>query len=774
MNNDNGIEFQVETSRVLQLLSREIYDSPLAIVRENLQNAYDAIRMRFASSGELTDGGRIDIGVENGEISITDNGVGMNEEVLRENFWKAGSSGKHSEAARKSGVVGTFGIGAMANFGVASRLMIETRAVGSVESLRSMAARDEIKIGQKCISFENITSDRDFGTTVTAVLDENHPINRDQVFQYLQPYVSLLPVPVYLNGELISQNSIESQLPISGRTFTELGITTLNDSFYGGTFKVQVDHNGQVFVDVSEITLGETSVDGRIVFVQAGGPLMGYRSLFGLAPIPVSGCFQFGGIANLSFLLPTAGREALSRESIDHVNRFMGLAERAASELIANAPEADKNNSFLQWVISHNRYELTDRVTIEVLPEGKQVSLSELVSYIGDRTKHYYTGNEPQILATFSNAEAYLLRIAQSNPRKTVQINYVVNRLQIPEVPDSAQVTKTYTGPELTMPEASILIKIGFILREDYLLPDTEPIFADITHGVTLLPSNSGDRLKIYISKSCNLIPPLLEFHGKAYDLFMQFMKDFVRVNIYPKIQQFVPSSTRNGVEALRKLLERNRELYRYEETDSGDVEGLLGDYLSGEVNLTAVLNSARQKVAPQTQRVSQDQVGSIETEVPGVTDSPVIPTPEGDVEFDARPPIIRMSAISDMKILTTCGQYPTLNNFTMFLGLSDRFMKSEAEFLHTPHTTRILWGGHRVVYIFTDASGSLSLYYDIEFRNPIERTKAGGCSLPTTTLITSKRIYIPIPEILVEEFRVTTGPKEFYVRHDILYNSAT
>jgi molecular chaperone HtpG len=772
MNNDNGIEFQVETSRVLQLLSREIYDSPLAIVRENLQNAYDAIRMRFAISGELSDGGRINIDVENGEISITDNGIGMNEEVLRENFWKAGSSGKHSEAARKSGVVGTFGIGAMANFGVASRLMIETRAVGSAEVLQSKAERDSIKIGQKCISFETIDSDRDFGTTVMATLDENHPINRDQVFQYLKPYVTLLPVPVFLNGELISQNSIESHLPILGRAFTELGVLSLNDNFYGGAFKVQVDYNGQVLVDVSDITLGNNLVEGRIVFIQAGGPLMGYRSLFGLAPIPVSGCYQFGGIANLSFLLPTAGREALSRESIDHVNRFMGLAEKAASELLANAPDADRNNSFLQWTISHNRYELTKKVTIEVLPEGKPIPLGELVSYIGDRRKHYYTGNEPQILATFSNAEAYLLRIAQSNPRKTVQINYVVNTLRIPEVPDSAQVTKAYSGPELTMAEASILIKIGLILREDYLLPDSEPVFAEITHGVTLFPAKEGDRLKIYISKSCNLIPPLLEFHGKAYDLFMQFMKDFVRVNIYPKIQQYVPSSTRNGVEALRKLLERNRELYRYEETDSGDVEGLLGDYLSGEVNLTSVLNSARQKVLPQTQRVSQDQVGSIEKEVPGVADSPVVPAPEGDVEFDARPPIVRISAVSDMKILTTAGQYPALNNFTMFLGLSDRFMKSEADFLHNPHTTRILWGGHRVVYIFTDASGSLSLYYDIEFRNPIERTKAGGCSLPTTTLITNKRIYIPIPENLVDDFRVITGPKEFFVRHDILYNS--
>jgi len=48
---NNGIIFQVETTRILRILASEIYDSPLALIRENLQNAYDAVRMRFAPSG---------------------------------------------------------------------------------------------------------------------------------------------------------------------------------------------------------------------------------------------------------------------------------------------------------------------------------------------------------------------------------------------------------------------------------------------------------------------------------------------------------------------------------------------------------------------------------------------------------------------------------------------------------------------------------------------------------------------------------------------------
>src|SRR3984885_12761570 len=176
----SGIVFQVETSRVLQLLTKEIYDSPLAMLRENLQNAYDAVRMRFARSGNLETGARIDVRIDQREVSVSDNGIGMSEEVLKNNFWKAGSSGKHSEVARRSGVVGTFGIGAMANFGVCDSLKVTTRAEDSTFTLLSTADRSSLRIGEECITLGRAKSKREIGTTVTAVLDPAHPITVDQ------------------------------------------------------------------------------------------------------------------------------------------------------------------------------------------------------------------------------------------------------------------------------------------------------------------------------------------------------------------------------------------------------------------------------------------------------------------------------------------------------------------------------------------------------------------------------------------------------------------
>ena len=65
--------------------------------------------------------------------------------------------------------------------------------------------------------------------------------------------------------------------------------------------------------------------------------------------------------------------------------------------------------------------------------------------------------------------------------------------------------------------------------------------------------------------------------------------------------------------------------------------------------------------------------------------------------------------------------------------------------------------------------TGRLNLYYDIELREPIDYVNAGGGMFRTTTLITKNRIFVPVPEALAEEFKVASGPKEFFVRFDIL-----
>ncbi len=772
MSNETGIVFQVETDKILNILTSEIYDSPLALLRENLQNAYDAVRMRFVPNGEPLSKGRIDLAISANTITITDNGIGMNESVLTDNFWKAGSSGKRSDEARRAGVVGTFGIGAMANFGVSSQVTVRTRAVDSQETLVSSAEREKLRIAEKCISLDRVMDKAPVGTTVTVHLLPSKVINLEQARRYLEPYVGLLPVPVYLNGQNISGHKMEARLPLTGRTVSPVGAdVTLSDSFTSAQFHIRLDQNGQVLISIKDVKLAGVPIEGSLLLLQNGGQLMGLRSYFGLAPIPYASVYQFGGFANLSFLQPTAGREAVSRDSIDQVARIISLADRAASEYLSGSPESDKNTGFMQWAMSHGRYDLAKHITIHVRPDDLDVPLGDVKSKIGSRIAHYYTGSDQQIIQTFSGQGTCLFQIAQGNPRRTLQLHWL-QQLNVQQVPDSPRILRTYKGSELGVSETSIVVRATSILRDDYLVPDVEVLLSDISYGVAVLPLHQDGHLIIHLAKSSPLLAPLVQVYKDDYQYFPSFMKDFVRNAIYPRVQQFVPSSTRQGVDALRKILERNRELYRYEETETGDLETMLRDLLPS-ATMAEVLQRAQSTMHVQTQRVTRSQVGTVEHVIPDVARSP---GPESvsqdDTEFSPRPPILREEIASDMKILVADAKYPQLNNFSLLLGLSDRLMREYTDFFRTPHTTRILWGGHRVIYIFSEPTGRLSLYYDVELREPLDESAAGGALFPTTTLITKRRIFVPVPDPLINAFKITGGPREFYVRFDLLVAS--
>ena len=121
------------------------------------------------------------------------------------------------------------------------------------------------------------------------------------------------------------------------------------------------------------------------------------------------------------------------------------------------------------------------------------------------------------------------------------------------------------------------------------------------------------------------------------------------------------------------------------------------------------------------------------------------------------------------MKVLTVAAEHSKLNGFQMFLALSDRLAKTEGEFLRQPHSTKLMWGSHRVIYIFTDATGDVSLYYDIKLREPLETQTTGGAMFPTTTIMTKDRVFVPVPKVLEPAFQITDGAKKFYVRFDTI-----
>ncbi len=760
------IAFDVETSRVLQILSSEIYDSPKAFLRENVQNAYDAILMRCEAQDLSIQDHRIDVNVNGNSITVRDDGIGMTEEVLRDNFWRAGASGKKSELAQRAGVIGTFGIGAMANFGVCTYLRVESRHIDSGVTLVSSAKRDDLKIAQECVDLERVTESREPGTLVFAELDSSDTVDAPAARDYLRQYVRFLPIPVSVNGEIISQEVYEDTLLGRANRFDLIASRQVVRGAYQATLDVSVDDRSRLFVRVSDVALHGEPIEGQALFVQQGGSIQAFRNHFGLAAAPVPTDYGLAGFVNLDILKPTAGREALSRESIQHVAHLVAMVEAEASIDLADTEAADTNQQFQQYILSKKLINLAYKVGISVRPAEEMVALGEADEYQPEKTKLYYSGKEPTILNRHSNERTNLFHVSQANPRRNLQLRYLQSFTKLGLVPDAPKVD-LIPETQLTLEEAVFLIRLRNVLLEDYLMPNTEIHLATISHGVAVSVRLEADVLHIAIERNLPTVNVVTDYYRTASDVFDGFVKDFVREQIYPHIRPHVPSSQKQGHEALYKRLQANKELYRLQEGDYGDIESLLAEFLSGKVEFSEVIRTSGRRASRQRQEVSNEQVGTFEDEFPDIIESPTLP-PEPEEAY-ASPPISRPELTSSMKVLTVNAGHPRLNHFQMFLAVSDRMAKRDGIFLHQPHTTRLIWGAHRITYIFTEGTGQISLYYDIELKTPLDTGQTGGKMFPTTTIVTKNRIYVPVPRMLESAFQAIEGTKEFYVRFDTI-----
>jgi molecular chaperone HtpG len=760
------IAFDVQTDRILQILSTEIYDSSKAFLRENVQNAYDAVLMRCTAEGISIADRAIEITIEEERITVRDDGIGMTEDVLKNNFWKAGSSGKKTELAQRSGVIGTFGIGAMANFGVCTALRVETRHIESAVTLVSSAKREDLRIAQNCIDLERVTDDRGPGTTITAVLDPSFPVDVDSACEYLSQYARFLPVAVRVNGRLISQEAFENALGDKAAGFDEISTRSVSRGEFAGRLQTLVNSQARVLVRLDGLALNDNPLLGEIFLVQQGGPILGLRNLFGLAPIPVSTHYGFSGFVNLNILHPTAGREALSRESIQHVANLIAMIEAEASRDLADTRAADRNQQFQQYILTHGHIDLAKWVGITVLPSTHEVPLGEVTSYEPSKAKHFYAGADSTVLQRHSSEQANLFHVSQANPRRTLQLRYLNEIAKVEEVPEKT-IVEPVPQNELTFDEGMFLVRLRGVLLDDYFMPDVDARFATISHGVALHIEPKDKVLQIAIARDMPAARMVIESYRSAREVFHGFVIDFVRQHLYPQIRNYVPSSTLQGRDALYRRLKENEELFAYEREDFGEAESLLADYLAGKTDLEQVLKSSAGHGTGQRQEVRKEQVGTVEQELPDIIQSAIEVEPRN--EYEAAPPIMRPDTASGMKVLTVASEHSKLNGFRMFLALSDRLASREGEFLRQPHTTKVMWGSHRVIYIFTDATGELSLYYDVKLKEPLAVETTGGAMFPTTTIVTKNRIFVPVPKVLAPAFEITNGTKEFYVRFDTI-----
>lgn len=210
----NAIELKVNPD-IVKLLVAPLYgDDPSYGVRELLQNAIDACNERTAidgTPGEIV----VDVNEKTGLFTISDNGVGMNEDVISNYYLNAGASYRYSkqwaetfsddENNSKIARNGRFGIGALATFLIGSKAKIVTRNINDVKGYCF-----EYTIEPKLLNVGKVKKPTP-GTTIEIAMNQKakNKFIKPYWFDWTQWYHFTTPNITYrLNGKELSKDRI--------------------------------------------------------------------------------------------------------------------------------------------------------------------------------------------------------------------------------------------------------------------------------------------------------------------------------------------------------------------------------------------------------------------------------------------------------------------------------------------------------------------------------------------------------------------------------------
>lgn len=202
------MEFKTEVNQLLQLMIHSLYSNKEIFLRELISNASDALdKLNLLTVSDdaykkIKFEPRIEIkfDAKNKILSISDNGIGMNEEDLNNNLGTIAKSGTKSflqslsgDMKKDSQLIGQFGVGFYSAFMVADKVeVLSKKALDEKAFLWSSDASSyDIKEAQK----------DDFGTTITLHLKDEEFLNPYRIESIVTKYSNHIQFPIFMEKE---------------------------------------------------------------------------------------------------------------------------------------------------------------------------------------------------------------------------------------------------------------------------------------------------------------------------------------------------------------------------------------------------------------------------------------------------------------------------------------------------------------------------------------------------------------------------------------------
>ena len=202
-------KFKTEVSQLLDLIIHSLYSHREIFLRELISNSSDALdKLKYLT---LTDDAykslhfdpRIDISFDQDgkkSITVSDNGIGMNEKELEENLGTIARSGTKrflnnmsGDAKKDSSLIGQFGVGFYSSFMVSEKVEVISKKAGEDTAYKWVSDGK----GSYTVSEAERES---FGTTVTLILNDDggEYASRWRIQDIIKKYSDHIAFPIFL------------------------------------------------------------------------------------------------------------------------------------------------------------------------------------------------------------------------------------------------------------------------------------------------------------------------------------------------------------------------------------------------------------------------------------------------------------------------------------------------------------------------------------------------------------------------------------------------
>ena len=203
--------FKTETKQLLQLMIHSLYSNKEIFLRELVSNASDALdKLRFKKvedSGIKSNKPEISIHVntEENTITISDSGIGMNEEEIVENIGTIARSGTANflsnisgDAKKDSQLIGQFGVGFYSVFMVASKVQVISKSVFDNSDKGIMWE----STGDDKYKLQEVSKDT-HGTDIVIYLNEDNAEfnNLTRIRFVLEKYSQYINFPIFISDD---------------------------------------------------------------------------------------------------------------------------------------------------------------------------------------------------------------------------------------------------------------------------------------------------------------------------------------------------------------------------------------------------------------------------------------------------------------------------------------------------------------------------------------------------------------------------------------------